>query len=189
MAVKRFALKTCATLVVVVAIGPWPAAQAAPATSEAEMTCTGAAQATFSPGLNATAQDFDITVEDSVLECDDNRPGADTRIIGARVSDVEASHGKGSCGAFTATIEVRVDWITADGANPQQSTAKATVDVDLTVDPMKLVVTREITDGLFAGYEIAAGTPVMALDAFAAACESSEGLTQVVGRHSISLSP
>ncbi|GAA3642600.1 hypothetical protein GCM10022267_31500 [Lentzea roselyniae] len=51
-----------------------------------------------------------------------------------------------------------------------------------------MVVTREITDGLFKGYQIAADTPVVAIDAFTKACESPEGLTQVVARHSISLS-
>jgi hypothetical protein len=186
--VKPFALKTCAVLVLVATAGPWSGAQAEPRTSAAEMTCTGAALATLEPGLNATVKDFDIKIEESVLECHDDRQGADTPIIGARVNGIGKSQGNGSCSKFTAPIEVQVDWITADGTNPQRSRAKAVVDLDLTVQPVKLVVTREITDGLFKGYNIAADTPVMALDAFAEACESSEGLTQVVGRHTISLS-
>lgn len=186
---KPFALTTCAALVLVATAVPWSGAQAGPSTSAVEMTCTGATQATLKPGLNATAKDFDIKIEESVLECDDNRPDADPLIIGARVKGVGTTQGNGSCSKFTAPMEVKVDWITADGAKPQRSQAKATLDLDLTVQPVKLVVTREITDGLFKGYQIAADTPVVALDAFAKACESPEGLVEVIGRHSINLSP
>jgi hypothetical protein len=172
----------------VAAAGPWPSAQAEARTDAVVMTCTGATQLTLKPGLNATAKDFDITVDESVLECDDNRQNADTHIIGARVKGAAVTHGKGSCSKFSARIEIQIDWITADGAKPQQSKANADIAFDLTVHPVKLAATPKITDGLFAGYDIAADTPVIALDAFAKACDTAGGLTQVVGGHSIRLS-
>src|SRR5687768_3075830 len=121
---KPFALKTCVTLVLLAAVGPVPA-HADPGTGAVEMTCTGAALATLRPALNAEAKDFGIKVEDTVLGCDDNRTDPDTLIIGARARGTGNSKGSGSCGKFTATIEVQVDWITTSGANPPQSKAKA----------------------------------------------------------------
>ena len=112
----------------------------------------------------------------------------DPLIIGAHVKGTGASKGHGTCSKFTVSLEVQVDWITASDEKSMQSKAKAVFSLDLSVQPVQLVVTRQITEGLFKGYQIAADTPAVALDAFAKACESPDGLTQVVARHSINLS-